>query len=366
MVSVAGIQKLTHRQKEILRLLLSGYDAKSAASQLRISVHTVNEHLGEARRHLQVSSSREAARIFGQAESAPPKIVGPETLGVVHRTVRRFPFGRSSANGWLAYPGVTLVLVTVAMIALAIADEGLKPASSGISAAAQQQNTEKRGPGSYQSHDVTVGAFERIEVTGPFKVGVIVGQKPPETGRVKPAPIQMVGPPKMLADVIARVEAGALMIRFREGASWGRDPGAGVNIIVFAPQLVSARADRAAQVKIGSVRGDTFSASTDGSSAIAVDQMQVRRATFATGGSGGITAEGSAHDVSYVVGGPGTIDAKRLKAETASISNGGAGSVYADVSRTANVSVTGAGRVEIVGGAQCLKQPRNSARIECR
>ena len=366
MVSVGGVQKLTQRQKEILRLLLNGFDAKSAARQLGISVHTVNEHLREARRHLEVSSSREAARVFGQAES-PLKILGPESLGVVPRDIRRFPFGRSSPNGRLVYAGFTLVVfVTVAMIALAIADGGVKRGGSSSSAEAQQQNAENQVPSSYQSRDVALGAFERIEVAGPFMVGVVVGQKPPEANGGKPAAIRMVGPPNMLDDVMARVEADTLIIRFREGASWSWNPGAGVNIVVFVPQLVSARADRAAQMRIGGVRGDSFSASTEGSSTIAVDQLQVGRAMFATGGSGGITAEGRARDVSYVVGGPGSIDAKRLKVETASVAVGGAGSVYADVSRTANVSLTGAGRVDIVGGPRCLKQPATSPRIECR
>ena len=44
------IVKLTPRQKEILRLLSNGFDAKSAGRELDISVHTVNEHLREARR----------------------------------------------------------------------------------------------------------------------------------------------------------------------------------------------------------------------------------------------------------------------------------------------------------------------------
>lgn len=364
MVTVGGVQKLSPRQKEILRLLLRGFDAKSAARELGISVHTVNEHLREARRHLEVSTSREAARVFGQAESTPLKFLEPETLGVGHPVSSRFPFGWHSSNGRLAYAGVTLVaIVSVAMIALALANGGVE---SGGSAEAQQKNGGRPIPTSYQHRDLTVGPFDRIEVSGPFNVAVIVGEKASEMAGDKRAAVRLLGPPKMLDDVVATVEADTLVVRFREGASWSWNPGAGVNIVVFAPQLVSARADRAAQVKVAGVRGDSFSASTEGSSTIAIDQMQVARATLATGGSGGISAEGSARHVSYVVGGPGSIDAKRLKAETASISNGGAGSVYADVSRTANVSVTGAGRVDIVGGALCVKQPRNFARIECR
>ncbi len=53
---------LSEREKEALRLLLVGYDAKSIANTFGLSVHTVNDRLRDARRKLGVSSSREAAR----------------------------------------------------------------------------------------------------------------------------------------------------------------------------------------------------------------------------------------------------------------------------------------------------------------
>jgi len=56
-----SVSTLTDREKETLRLLLSGHDAKSIARELGLSVHTVNERLRDARRRLHVSSSREAA-----------------------------------------------------------------------------------------------------------------------------------------------------------------------------------------------------------------------------------------------------------------------------------------------------------------
>jgi len=58
------VSRLSEREREVLRLLLAGHDAKSAARSLGISVHAVNERLREARRKLGVSSSREAARIL--------------------------------------------------------------------------------------------------------------------------------------------------------------------------------------------------------------------------------------------------------------------------------------------------------------
>ena len=252
-----------------------------------------------------------------------------------------------------------MILLTAATIALSLANGGQASDGSQTPAkVAPQTSAEASVPDSYEHRDVPIGPFERIEVTGPFKVGVIVGQEPTKIG--------VLGPPAMLNDAIVTVDGGTLSIRFREGATWSWNPGAGVNMVVFAPKLVSAHVHGAATVEIVGVRGDAFSAVAEGSGSIAVRGIETERVAFATNGSGGITAEGKAREGTYAVGGPGSIDAKRLSVETASVAIGGVGLVYADVSETATVSVTGAGRADIVGGATCTKQPATSPRIDCR
>jgi len=77
-----GLGALSAREKEVLRLLLAGHGAKSGARELGLSVHTINEHLREARRKLGTSSSREAARLLGEAERAAPNSLGTKQLGV--------------------------------------------------------------------------------------------------------------------------------------------------------------------------------------------------------------------------------------------------------------------------------------------
>lgn len=76
-----GLDALTEKEKQTLRLIVQGYDAKSLAGHLGISVYTVNERLREARRKLAVSSSREAARILSRAEAAPPQFLADKQLG---------------------------------------------------------------------------------------------------------------------------------------------------------------------------------------------------------------------------------------------------------------------------------------------
>ena len=78
----ASIETLTDREREGLRLLLAGHTAKSAANELDLSVHTINDYLREARRKLGVSSSREAARILGEQDSEAPQNRTPAEIGM--------------------------------------------------------------------------------------------------------------------------------------------------------------------------------------------------------------------------------------------------------------------------------------------
>jgi DNA-binding CsgD family transcriptional regulator len=55
---MSRVGALNEREKQALRLLLDGHDAKSAAVTLGLSVHTINEYLRQARRKLGVTSSR--------------------------------------------------------------------------------------------------------------------------------------------------------------------------------------------------------------------------------------------------------------------------------------------------------------------
>lgn len=76
-----GLQTLTDKEKQTLRLLLTGYDAKSMARHLGLSVHTVNERLRDCRRKLGTSSSREAARLLHDLEARTPDLLRDKALG---------------------------------------------------------------------------------------------------------------------------------------------------------------------------------------------------------------------------------------------------------------------------------------------
>lgn len=145
-----GINLLTEREKEALRLLLGGHDAKSIAGHLGLSIHTINERLRDARRKLSVSSSREAARILGEAERYAPQSVGDKELGVsagplsgASIAVTDQPSPRSNRMLWLS-GGMLIMSILIAAAVLAASTLNLA-APANDAAAAQAAATDPAG-----------------------------------------------------------------------------------------------------------------------------------------------------------------------------------------------------------------------------
>lgn len=128
------VEALTEKEKQTLRLLLAGHDAKSMARHLDLSVHTVNERLRDARRKLSVSSSKEAARLLRQAEAgcaaAAPESVGDKPFGDAHPAASahhnaepsaRFP--ATSRKAWAIGGFAMISLAALAALALTAAPE---------------------------------------------------------------------------------------------------------------------------------------------------------------------------------------------------------------------------------------------------
>jgi DNA-binding CsgD family transcriptional regulator len=129
---VQGCEGLTEKEKQTLRLLLVGHDAKSMARYLGLSVHTINERLRDARRKLSVSSSKEAARLLRDSEAAAPELVGYTPFGgAPPATIDQLPDQRDHVPptqrraGW-ALGGLAMIpifAVTLALLAPAQAPQ---------------------------------------------------------------------------------------------------------------------------------------------------------------------------------------------------------------------------------------------------
>jgi DNA-binding CsgD family transcriptional regulator len=137
-----GYHALTEKEKAALRLLLGGHDAKSMASHLGLSVHTVNERLREARRKLSVSSSKAAARILREAESPTPQLLGDRFSGDAGpvpsgQTLDSGPMRSQHEAAWTIGGFAMIALMTTALVA-ALAFASTEPAASPLQATASQ------------------------------------------------------------------------------------------------------------------------------------------------------------------------------------------------------------------------------------
>lgn len=143
-----SFDQLSEKEREVLRLITRGHDAKSAASELGLSVHTINERLRHARRKLEVTSTREAARLLFQREdeaqtdpeAGADKNLVSKQMGGVNATQTRdlllpvLPSRRAA----LRIGGLLLMSFTVLIL-------GLTLASSPTNTAAHDANETQSG-----------------------------------------------------------------------------------------------------------------------------------------------------------------------------------------------------------------------------
>ena len=135
---IEQVQALTEKEKQALRLLLGGHDAKSMASQLGLSVHTINERLRDARRKLSVSSSKAAARRLYEAEG--PQLLGDKLSGDAGVAARVQTFDPGPADKpWAVWTigGFAMMALFVAALAFAASEPAAVSAPASTTAVAE-------------------------------------------------------------------------------------------------------------------------------------------------------------------------------------------------------------------------------------
>lgn len=137
-----AFQALTEKEKQTLRLIVRGHDAKSIARHLSLSVHTVNERLRDARRKLEVSSSREAARLLLEAEGDDPQIHADKEIGEATAPAA-VGQGAASGIGQKRTPRLTVFIAggvimsfILGVLALSLISDGTSPTATSNAAPA--------------------------------------------------------------------------------------------------------------------------------------------------------------------------------------------------------------------------------------
>ncbi len=149
----AGYHALTEKEKQTLRLIVRGHDAKSMARHLGLSVHTVNERLRDARRKLEVSSSRQAARLLLDTEGDDPQRLADKQIGEAPGPAAAAggdqPDSETARAPGVAFPvawligGLAIMSVILGILALAaLPQPASAPASAQASAAVPVAETE--------------------------------------------------------------------------------------------------------------------------------------------------------------------------------------------------------------------------------
>ncbi len=236
----------------------------------------------------------------------------------------------------------------------------LIPASAAIALAAAGCNAARsEEPGPSVNRSFEVGAFDRIEVAGPYEVSVTTGSAPS---------VRATGPDNAIDKMVVEVEGGKLKIhpRKKTGMNFGWSKRHKVAVQVTVPSLRGAEIAGSGDINVDKVSGEHFDGGIAGSGALKLGQVQVNSLSLGIAGSGGaVLGQGKANRVEYEIAGSGDIDGGGLAAERASVSIAGSGNVVANASATADVDIAGSGDVRITGGAKCNVSKAGSGNVTC-
>ena len=152
----------------------------------------------------------------------------------------------------------------------------------------------------------------------------------------------------------------------------GRKPTTGMNwssskvvVTVTTPVLRAVEASGAGDIAIDRADGPVFEASVSGSADMQIAEIRAAATKLRVSGSGNLAARGATTTLAAEVSGSGSIDAKALTSDTASIAVRGSGSVDAVARRSASINVGGSGNAAVAGTRQCAISKSGSGRARC-
>lgn len=217
-------------------------------------------------------------------------------------------------------------------------------------------DAEDREAGPEVSRNYQVGAFDKIEVGGPYEVNVVSGGKGAISAR---------GGENLLAETDVVVENGTLKImpKKRRGVRWNWRGGKAL-FTVNAGALKGATIAGSGGINVDKVAGD-FEGQVAGSGNLRLASVEGGNIDLGIAGSGELHAAGKADRVDISIAGSGDVDTRGLRARTADVSIAGSGNVAANASETADVNIMGSGDVEISGGAKCSVSRAGSGKVRC-
>lgn len=230
-------------------------------------------------------------------------------------------------------------------------------AAAATAAGCGQGQAQDGGPNVQRNYQV--GAFERIEVAGPYEVQVRTGSAPS---------VSASGSEKLIERLVVEVKGDRLLIHpRRENRWWGGSRTHGTaKIQVTVPALRAAMIAGSGGIAVDQIRGGSFDGSIAGSGDLSLEAIDVESLKLSIAGSGDVRARsGQARSVDYSIAGSGDIDARGVRSEAAAINIAGSGSVNGQATGTAEVRIMGSGDVGLTGGAKCSISKAGSGEVRC-
>jgi hypothetical protein len=207
-----------------------------------------------------------------------------------------------------------------------------------------------------RSYSVT--DFDRVQVDGPYRVTIVTGGY--SSARAE-------GSTAALDQVSVEVQSGTLRIR-RNSSAWGGYPGdqAGpVTVALTTRDLHAAAVVGSGSLDVDRTRGLRVDLSVSGSGRLSVGAVEADNLIVGLLGGGRITLAGRTKQLKATVQGSGDLQAAGLSSDDAQILSDTAGTVTVGVARTARVTATGPGDVEIIGEPSCTVDARGSGLVAC-
>lgn len=205
---------------------------------------------------------------------------------------------------------------------------------------------------------LSVTDFDKLRVDGSFVVDVVRG---------RPTSVVVTGTPAAIDAVLASVQGTTLAIRRVRTASGSAAtrPPEPARLRVTTPALLNVWISGPAKVSIDRMQGLRLGASLEGAGSLSIGTLAADRFDLAMLGSGRVKLGGSVANFGAVVRGAGDVDAAALTATDAKLASETAGTITLGVKRSATVTATGAGRVEILGKPACTVRNTGSGDVVC-
>ncbi len=200
--------------------------------------------------------------------------------------------------------------------------------------------------------------FDKVQVDGPYRVTLTSGRS---------SGARAEGSAEALDHVSIDVQGGTLRVR-RNRSAWGSYPGSGagpVAVTLTTRELRGAAVVGSGSLDIDRAKGLRVDLSVSGSGRLTVAAVEADNLVVGLLGSGRISLAGRARQLRATVQGSGDLAASGLSADDAQIGSDTAGSVAVTVLKSAKVTSTGAGDVEIAGSPACTVEAKGSGRVSC-